>query len=178
MPEKLVPALAQQEWLQFIELQRGILEERVVHFNDVKTETNMVGAMAGQRIKTDFNPFDAPGLFEGGLFFNGFNNGTDKSDFVHNIIGFVFGIFRRNNTKLRFLSFLRSTGIANPYAIFAKPAVNRSINLTAASSAFSERGDKPKPKLKSSTGMARDHACGLPLKTSLASVSNECGLTA
>ena len=85
---KQPPALAFQERFHFVEFQSGVLDERMVHLNDVKTKADVVGTMAGQRVKTDFNPFDAPGLPGGGLFFNGVNNGTDKGDFVHSIKGF------------------------------------------------------------------------------------------
>ena len=84
MPVKFMTALAQQERFELVEFQPGVLDEGMIRFDYVKAKADMVGTMAGERVKTDFYPFNTAGLSLGGLFFNGINNGADKGDFVHN----------------------------------------------------------------------------------------------
>jgi hypothetical protein len=59
------------------------LEEGALFLDDLKTELHVLGAVAGERVETDFNELDAFGALRGGLFFNGVNNGADEMDFVH-----------------------------------------------------------------------------------------------
>jgi hypothetical protein len=140
MPVKDAPALALQRRLDFIQFQRGIFEERMAVFNDVKAETNVVGAVTGKGVETDFNPFHAPGLLGGGLFLHGFNNGTNEGDFVHNFNLLLMAVLIcRIVTTLDVSAFFRSTKIGNHYAIFVRSATVRWMIATAARRLSCER---------------------------------------
>lgn len=81
--ELMAALVAPQRRLHLGELERGVLDERDFLFDDVEAEPHMVAAVAGERVETDFDGFDAFGALRGGLFLNGVNDGADKMDFVH-----------------------------------------------------------------------------------------------
>lgn len=98
----------------------------MLRFHDIKTETDVIGAMAGEGVKPDFYPF-YPARFPGdGLLFDGINNGANKSNFVHRSNQFLFNPIR---ILIQFISPVgfRSPDIANHRAII----VNRGREMSA-----------------------------------------------
>jgi hypothetical protein len=65
------------------QLERRVLHELAFLSDDLKTELHVLGAVAGERVETDFDEFDAFGALRGGLFLNRINDGADEMDFVH-----------------------------------------------------------------------------------------------
>src|ERR1035437_8462778 len=64
---------------------RRVFEQAAVFLHQVETELHVIAAVAGERVETDLDELDAPGVLRGGLFLNGVNDGADEMDFVHRI---------------------------------------------------------------------------------------------
>jgi hypothetical protein len=114
MAVKLVAAFAKEQRLDFVQFQPGVFNQWMADFHDVETKTDVIGAVTGEGIKTDFKPLHASRFFRGGFFFDGVHNGADKGNFVHRF-RFVFApaLIRRSEITLHLAALLRLTNIAN-----------------------------------------------------------------
>ena len=90
MSFKLVAAFgAAHERRHFGQGKRGVLGKAAFFFYNVETETDVVAAMAGERVKADFNGFDTLRVLCGGLLFDGVNDVADKMNFMHKLCRFL-----------------------------------------------------------------------------------------
>lgn len=90
---KAIAAVTKQEGFNFIEFQPGMLNERMLNFYDVETETDVIGAVAGKGIEANFYRFDPARFFRGGFFFDGVHNCADEGNFVHRLLRLFFPAF-------------------------------------------------------------------------------------
>jgi len=115
--ELVIAFFTAEQRFDFIQLQFGVFHERAVLFYDVKTEPDVVAAVAGKRVAADFDKRDAFGFLRDSLFFNGLDDGLDEMNFVHN--SFADDIDLSNQWNLTPPTRLRTTKIAGHQAFFA-----------------------------------------------------------